>query len=737
MGTFSLNPSEHTTKDRRSTLLKAALGLMSFLLLDTRRTHSRLRRKEQLYKNLFESATEATCLIDYHDKIILDCNPYFARLTGYTHDELFHLSVLKLVPESERARLAQLYREVANKGMANDVTGIHLVKKNGATVSVTFSIAIIQADSEEMAQVTIKDVSAEEQQRRYLNDLETLNRITLEITSKLEMDELMPKLAEHTVDLAGGDGGFVSLVDKDTGEAVGKYAYNLPEPVYSRCTALTAEAVRKRHMVVIDDYPAMPQAFDDVIKSGVKTALFVPVIVDGEVTAAISIFGFSYEKRFDDYRKNLVEAVARQASTAIEHAMLHQQLNKALTTSNLLLRAANVIGRSLDINETLHELVNIAVRTTGLDHSNIGLYDPEHDEMVVAVSYNNSIPTGLRFKQTGSPEAAKIKSGTWFIADIDDPQVSPQFKEFMRMTNVESALYSPLMYAGKLIGVMCIGSTKRFTFEERQIDISRGIASQATVAIQNAILYTQTKTELEKEHHIAEELQRSLLPQELPEIPFTDLGAYYASSTKEAQVGGDFYDIIALPGNRYAMVIGDVSGKGIEAAASTAMVKCTIRTFLYQYASPSFAFSQANTSLSRQLEQGVFVTVFCIVYDVDTGLITYANAGHPHPCYFNKETGHCLQLASADPAMCLLPTYAYHDHTTTLAPDGFIVTFTDGTLEARRDNEFFGEERLKRVIDMSADLAAQDIADSIIKECFTFARGKLDDDIAILVIKRL
>jgi len=732
------NPSEHTTRDRRSTLLKAALGLLSFLLLDTRLTHSRLKRKERLYKNLFESATEATCLIDYHYKTILDCNPYFERLTGYARNELFNLSVLELVPEGDHPSLSQLCQEVSDKGTIHDVTGIRLKKKNGSIVSVAFSISVINMDEEKMIQVIIKDISAEEQQRRYLNDLETLNRITFEITSQLEIDELMPKLAEHTVDLAGGDGGFVSLVDKDMGEIINKYAYNLLEPVYENCIPLVAEAVRKKHTLVINDYPALPQALKDVVNEGVKTALLVPVLVDNEVRAVISVFGFSYKKKFDDYHKNLLEAVARQTSASIEHAMLHKQLNAALNTSNLLLQTANIIGRSLDINETLRELVNIAVRTTGLDHSNIGLYDAEHDEMVIAVSYENAIPAGLRFKLTDFPEASKIKSGTWFIANIDDPRLSPQFKELMRTTNVKSALYSPLMYARRPIGVMCVGSTGRMImFEERQIEIARGIASQATIAVQNAILYTQTKTELEKERYIAEELQRSLLPQELPEIPHTDLGAYYASSTEEAQVGGDFYDIIALPGNRYAMVIGDVSGKGIEAAASTAMVKCTIRTFLYQYPSPSFALSQANTSLSRQLEQGIFVTVFCIVYDVDTGLVTYANAGHPHPCYFDKGKGHCVQLASSDPAICLLPNYSYHDHTTTLPPDGFMVTFTDGTIEARKDDEFFGEKRLKRVIDISAGLAAQDIADSIIEECFTFAQGRLDDDIAILVIKRL
>jgi sigma-B regulation protein RsbU (phosphoserine phosphatase) len=283
---------------------------------------------------------------------------------------------------------------------------------------------------------------------------------------------------------------------------------------------------------------------------------------------------------------------------------------------------------------------------------------------------------------------------------------------------------------------MCIGSAKRFTFDERQLEIAKGIANQATVAIQNATLYTQTKTELERERYIAEELQRSLLPQELPEIPHTDLGVYYASSTKEAQVGGDFYDIIALPDNRYAIVIGDVSGKGIEAAASTAMVKCTIRTFLYQYASPSFALSQANTSLNRLLEGGMFVTVFCAVYDVESGQVIYSNAGHPYPCFFDREQRHCTQLISSDPAICLLSNYNYHESSVVLQPDGFIVTFTDGTLEARRDGEFFGEERLARVIDISSELPAQDIADSIIDECFAFSRGKLEDDIAILVIKR-
>jgi len=418
-------------------------------------------------------------------------------------------------------------------------------------------------------------------------------------------------------------------------------------------------------------------------------------------------------------------------------ATLNKQLNEALQTSNLLLKATDIVGRTLDINEVLNRLVDIAIESTGLDHSNVGLYDAKHNEIVIAASYENAVPIGLRFEISKEcPEAVALVRGEWLIEDIDNPLLSPQFKDFMRRLSVESILVHPLMRANRLIGIMCFGSTRKRLFEKRQIEIARGISSQASVAIQNASLYAQTKAELERERHIAEELQRSLLPEELPEIPCTDLGAYYASSTKEAQVGGDFYDIIALPNKKYAIIIGDVSGKGIEAAASTAMVKCIIRTFLHQYPSPEFALSQANSALAKQLQRGIFVTVFCAIYDVATGEITYANAGHPHPCYFDNRKRSCAHLPSFDPAICLLANYNYRKNSVRLSPGSFVVTYTDGTFEARRNREFFGEERLHKVIERSADLPAQKIADEIISECIRFSSGKLEDDIAILVIKR-
>ncbi|HEY3375843.1 MAG TPA: SpoIIE family protein phosphatase [Candidatus Aquicultor sp.] len=567
-------------------------------------------------------------------------------------------------------------------------------------------------------------------------DLEKLSAVTLEITSLLNLDDLLAKIAEHAAEFSGADAGFAGVIDRQSGRIEALSSYKLPEETIASCTKVANDMVKNSVRLRTTIQEASTNIKDVASQSSPRGFLLVPVLTNGKVTAVIGVCFLSSDKVIDEYHQSLIEAIATKASVAIEHAVLHKQLQESLGTSHILLKASETIGRSLDIKETLNELVNAAVKSTGLDHSNIGMFDPAHEELVMATSYGALLPVGMRFQLFKEcPEAMKLTNGTLVVADKSDPSISPEFHNFLDRIKTESALVMPLMRGNVLLGVMCFGSRYTHHFTNHEIEIAKGIAGQATIAIQNAQLYMQTKTELERERHIAEALQRSLLPMKLPPIKNTELGAFYESSTKEAQVGGDFYDVIALPNNKYAISIGDVSGKGIEAAAATAMVKCIIRTFLYQYPSPGFALSQANSSLSRQLGKSTFVTVFCAVYDYETGQIVYTNAGHPHPCHFDSQKNGCFQLPSADPALCLLTNYNYHEQVAHMSPGSMLVTFTDGTTEARRGHEFFGEERLISVIEKSAAKSAQGVADAIIQACLEFAEGKLEDDIAILVLK--
>lgn len=236
------------------------------------------------------------------------------------------------------------------------------------------------------------------------------------------------------------------------------------------------------------------------------------------------------------------------------------------------------------------------------------------------------------------------------------------------------------------------------------------------------------------ERHIAGTLQAESLPVEPPKLPGFDLGTYYASATERALVGGDFYDFIPLSRNRLAVVIGDVQGKGVEAAVSTVTTKFTLRNLLAERRDPEWVLDRLNAACLRELGPEQFITLVLLIIDCTTGDITYASAGH-HPPFVCGERG-CRKLETNGPALGLTDRPEYPVGKENLAPGEILSLYTDGSIEARSDADFFGVERL---IDAVADnrlLRAQALSQKLYLICLDFANGRLVDDIAVVLIKR-
>ncbi|HZD60468.1 MAG TPA: GAF domain-containing SpoIIE family protein phosphatase, partial [Anaerolineae bacterium] len=265
----------------------------------------------------------------------------------------------------------------------------------------------------------------------------------------------------------------------------------------------------------------------------------------------------------------------------------------------------------------------------------------------------------------------------------------------------------------------------------------QGIAAQASIAIENARLYEEVKEAYEKEQERTMLLQRSLLPPRIPKIAGIEVATFYESATEAALVGGDFYDVISVKDDLTAFVVGDVSGKGIEAAATTAMVRNTIRSFTYQDPKPSSVLTNANDIVIKQIEPGTFITLIYFLYDRKEGVVTLVNAGHPHPIYCSSKEKACFEFESDDPALSLIPGYQYSQEEVNLLPNDILVLYTDGLIEARQQHEFFGIERAKSIIEKNKNQTVEEITKSLINVCKTFSGGRLKDDIAILVLKRV
>jgi sigma-B regulation protein RsbU (phosphoserine phosphatase) len=199
-------------------------------------------------------------------------------------------------------------------------------------------------------------------------------------------------------------------------------------------------------------------------------------------------------------------------------------------------------------------------------------------------------------------------------------------------------------------------------------------------------------------------------------------------------VGGDVYDFLALDEGRLAVVIGDVLGKGIQAAADMAMAKFTFRALARTHPDPSDFLAKANEVVVEEIETGKFITMLYVTVDPRSGEVASASAGHP-PMRLVTPDGWVSTVEAGGLALGIEPGQWYPTERVTLGPGSAAVLYTDGVLEARRDGELYGEERLDHLLASRRHLGAQDLARAILADCRAFSGGDLADDCAVVILK--
>jgi serine phosphatase RsbU (regulator of sigma subunit) len=252
------------------------------------------------------------------------------------------------------------------------------------------------------------------------------------------------------------------------------------------------------------------------------------------------------------------------------------------------------------------------------------------------------------------------------------------------------------------------------------------IAQQAALAIDNARLYQQQKA-------FAETMQQSLLPRELPLVPGLEIGTVYESAA-QVDVGGDVFDFMELPDDRLAVVLGDVTGHGIDATADMAMAKFVFRSLAREHPEPSDFLAHANEVVVGEIAVGKFITMVYLTVDRE-GQVLCASAGHPEPRLVRPD-GTVTGLVLGGLALGIIEGQQYDQVGAELSKGGSVVLYTDGVIESRRGRELFGTQRMDDLLSAHATKPAQVLADALLAACRDYAGGDLPDDCAIVVIRR-
>lgn len=253
------------------------------------------------------------------------------------------------------------------------------------------------------------------------------------------------------------------------------------------------------------------------------------------------------------------------------------------------------------------------------------------------------------------------------------------------------------------------------------------LAAQSAQAMKNARRF-------ERERAVARSLQRGLLTSHMPELDGYEIEAIYEPADEEGEVGGDLYDSFELPDGRHALVVGDVSGKGAEAAAQTAMVKFTLRAFATRDPVPSSVMFHLNRSLLRDLPEDRFVTLMYAVFDPASGGFDMTVAGHPSPLIYRRETG-VETIPSHGTIVGALDGEHYEQSSFELGRGDALLAYTDGLVEARSGDELYGIDRLTAAFE---DQASGGPPAGLARRIFERARGfgRVTDDAVVLSLVR-
>lgn len=387
-----------------------------------------------------------------------------------------------------------------------------------------------------------------------------------------------------------------------------------------------------------------------------------------------------------------------------------------------LVRINGTVGATLEKDRILTNLVDLSHAALGSEAARAVVSARDTWRIAHAVDCPAIISAGLTREES---EASSLAMSSGRVVRVQDTRSDPRIDA--RDPRVLSLLAVPLVVQGTAIGALLFDHLKRpADFSPAQVGFAKRVMQIATAALDNARLY-------EREHRIAKTLQEAILapPSETSGI---EVGFLYRPASTAANVGGDFYDVFSTDSGCIAIAIGDVSGKGLEAARLTTLMRDGVRAYVIEDDDPAGTIRRLNALAFRSTPVEMFATAFLGMLDPATGLLRYCGAGHPSPLIVGpRGIGHATSQSGLIGAF---DEAGFVSQQTVIAEDEVLVLYTDGVTEARSGAHMLDESGLEEIVGRLTDVPVAQLPDRIMREVLEFTGGFLHDDIVIVCIKR-
>ena len=324
---------------------------------------------------------------------------------------------------------------------------------------------------------------------------------------------------------------------------------------------------------------------------------------------------------------------------------------------------------------------------------------------------------------------------------IEDAELDARIPQLpIDFLRIRTLLLTPMRFGNEVIGVMVLANrTGNNRFSLSDLSLSQALAAQASVPIHYAELQQalEEKRQLDRDMQIAQQIQHSLLPQKLPALPGVELAGF---NHPAMDIGGDYYDVIQIDEKQVAMVIADVSGKGIGGALMMAVCRSVIQAEAPQHADPADMLIRLNETLSVNLAEDMFISMLYMVLNTETHELSLARAGHEPPLILHRNTHTIDRSESSGIAIGLVDAATFaaiiETRRVQLHPGDLVITYTDGITEAMNaQDEEWGMDQLIHLMEEHAQSSASEMIKTIEEAVLQFSGNRPQhDDMTLLAI---
>jgi PAS domain S-box-containing protein len=711
--------------------LTDAIGVLIGEFIESLRIAEEVRLSEARKSAVFASSLDGVITID-HQGLVVEFNRAAERIFGRSAEDVMGKELAELVvPPSLRERHRSALQRVVETGESTllgqrvELTGM---RADGTEFPVEIAINAIEGSDPPMFTGTTRDITerrSAEREREELLRLEQLARVDA-TQARDQLEAILRGIADAVT--AQAPDGRLMFANQAAVELLG----------YESSEALIAAPITE----IMSRFEVLDESGRPLPLENLPGRRALAEGVGSEVVVRFRVRATGEERWSAVKATPIVDraGTVAMAINVIEDITAHKRAELA---QRFLSESSAVLGSSLDTADVLRQVASLAVPEVAdccavdlVTDGNIDRVALAHqDQAMVAMTEElaSRYPPDPR-SETGVPAVLRSRRSQLYEEIPDEllrtvARDEEQYRLIQRI-GMRSAMIVPMVARGRSVGALTFvtGPSGR-RFDEQDLKLAEELARRCATAIDNARLFTERA-------YIARTLQRSLLPAELPEIPGIEAAARFRPTGEGNQVGGDFYDLFESGGRGWTVVIGDVCGKGPDAAAVTALARYTLRAAAMRERLPSRSLRLLNEALLRQRDDRRFCTVaYAYLETHDGGVrIGVSSGGHPLPMLLHAD-GTVEAIGEPGTLLGVLPDPHLEDRSLFLSPGDALVFYTDGVIEGRGADVPFDEDGLRELLAECGGAGADAIAARVEDAAFAAQEGSPRDDIAVLVLR--